>query len=251
MSDIIFQCPACGNTIQVSEFIESQTLTCIKCKAVVPVPERQPEQSDQTRPKLSMRPPEEPAPPPETPPEQRRAFFGGRRKGSAVVPQSASTFQTVQAKMPSLKRRVRKRKFNAFANRVLPWAAFVVMTLVFCWLRFWPGAMPASRLETLIEAAGWALLLMHVTIIVFAFGEDPFQGVLCALVPGYSLYFLLVQADQYMLRALVAALLIAFGWDTALAVRKGWQSFYKATNNWLQDTDSFKTDIPAKINQKK
>lgn len=251
MSDILLQCPACGNTIQVSEFIESQTLTCMKCKAAVPVPERQPEESDRTRPKLSIRPAEEPAMPAEPPPKQRRSFPGVWRGRSSEARQSADTLQTVQAKMPALKRRVRKRKFNAFANRVLPWAAFVVMTLVFCWMRFWPGAIPASRLKPLIEAAGWALLLMHVTVIVFAFGEDPFQGVLCALVPGYSLYFLLVQADQYMLRALVAALLIAFGWDTALAVRKGWQSFYKTTNMWLQDTDSFSTDIPAKINQKK
>lgn len=247
MADIIFQCPACGNTIQVSEFIESPTLTCIKCKTVVPVPQRQPSESEQARPKLSIRPPEEPAPPPEPPPRRRRSLFGRRSKESAQPQESLSTFQNVQAKMPSLKRRVRKRKFNAFANRILPWAAFVVMTLVFCWMRFWPGAVPASRLRPLIEGAGWALLLMHITVIVFAFGEDPFQGVLCALIPGYSLYFLFVQADQYLLRALVAALIIAFGWDTALAVRKGWQSFYKTTNMWLQDTDSFKSDIPVKI----
>ncbi len=251
MADITFQCPSCGNTIQVSEFIESPTLTCIQCRTVVPIPARQPEVSDQTRPRLTMRAPEEPAAQEPPPPKPRRSLFGGRRKArTGETASSLNTFQTVQAKMPSVRRRVRNRKVNAFLNKVVPWAAFVLMTLVFCWMRFWPGAVPPARLTILIESAGWALLVLHITVIVFAFGEDPFQGVLCALIPGYSLYFLFTQADQYILRALVAAMLIAFGWDTGIAIRKGWQGFYKTTNMWLQDTDSFQNSGPSKVKRK-
>lgn len=246
MSDITIVCHSCGNRITVSEFVSAVSLTCMKCKTAVPIPAAKPAGRETERPRLNVKAAEDiPPPPPATPP-RRKPFFGARSKPERTATSLPETFGTVQASMPAIRRRVRQRRYSAFTHKVGPWITFILAAAVLSYLRYWPGALPAERLTLLVHGGVCALLLLHVTIIVFAFGEDPFQGVLCALIPGYTLYYLIAQSDQYLIRAIVLALMIAFGFDTALAIRTGWREFYHAANSWLRDTDYFRHEIPTK-----
>lgn len=237
MADIIITCPSCGNQIAVSEFVSAESLTCMKCKTSVPIPREMPAGTESARPRLQLHhdaPPPTPVQAP--PPPRKRSLFGARKHTPAKAASLGNTLGTVQASMPSIRRRVRKRRFSSWTNTVMPWIVFVILTLVFCYLRYWPKALPAARLDMLITGAIGALAFLHVSVIVYAFGEDPFHSVLCALIPGYSIYYLFTQADQFILRALAAALLIAFGVDTSIAIKNAWLSFYKTTNAFLEDS---------------
>lgn len=237
MADITIICGSCGNRISVSEFVEAEFLTCLKCKTAVPIPKEKPAGTEATRPKLSVKA-DEPAPPPAAaaPPEKKRRWLGSRSKVHPAASLVSTSPETVQAKMPSYRRRVRQRRRHSWGSKAAPWILFIILTLVLVYLRYWPGALPQQQTLRLIHGSIAALALIHVTVIVYAFGEDPFQGVLCALIPFYTIYFLFTQADQYSLRAVAAALLIAFGWDTSIAIRETWLSFYRNTNAWLQDS---------------
>jgi hypothetical protein len=196
MADIIIICNACGNPISVSEYVSAEFLTCRKCKANVPVPKQMP----------------------------------------AGPARPINKTETIIASMPKIRKRVRRKQYSSWANKFVPWILFVTLTLVFCYLRWIPGTMPSARLTMLIQGAVGALLFIHVSVVLFAFSEDSFHAILCAFIPGYSIYYLFSQLDQYIIRALTAALLIAFGLDTGQAIQSTWRSFYRTTNAWLQDS---------------
>lgn len=236
MADITITCGSCGNQIAVSEFVSAESLICMQCKSSVPIPKQMPAGTESTRPKLSVRHDEPPPPPVQAPPMEQRGLFGFRKRAPVKPAAAANTSGTVQASMPTIRRRVRQRRYNAWADKVMPWVVFVILTIVLGYLRYWPRALPAERLDMLITGAISALAFLHVSVIVYAFGEDPFHAVLCAIIPGYSAYYLFTQADQYTLRAVAGALLIVFGVDTSIAIKHGWLSFYNTTNAWLEDS---------------
>jgi len=98
----------------------------------------------------------------------------------------------------------------------------------FAWLLFFAlgGAMAALRygeildLRTEITAYGpYIVLGLHVLIIVLAFREEFFLGVLCLFIPGYSLIYLLFQSGRAFLCAIVFGLLIGLGEDSFYAFR--------------------------------
>ena len=122
----------------------------------------------------------------------------------------------------------------------MPWLLFALLTLVFGWLRFWPGALTPSLAATFVSAGVWTLLFLHITIVCYAFTDDAFYGILCLIIPGYSLYYLFIQADQMFFRAIVAAMMIAFGWDFAVATRNCWDGFYAAVSHWIATTETLK-----------
>ncbi len=97
------------------------------------------------------------------------------------------------------------------------------------WLLFFVlgGFMGALRyggflnLQPLLTAYGpWAILFFHVVVILLAFDEDFFTGVLCILVPGFSLYYLVARAGRPFLTALVFGLLVGVGEDTYALVKE-------------------------------
>jgi hypothetical protein len=127
-----------------------------------------------------------------------------------------------------------------FALRVMPWLVFGVLATVFAWVRYSPGVLPQHQLDLLIRGGVWALAFLHLSIVASAFSDESLQGVLCLLIPGYSLYYLFVQSDQFMVRAVAAALIVGFGWDTAVASVGLWREFYTMATDFMADPDSVK-----------
>jgi hypothetical protein len=214
MADITLTCGQCGNLITVSEYVEADTLVCAKCQQTVPVPRRIPEASPAARLKLAAPPPPPSAPLPDEAAPKRRA--------------------------PRL-RRLRRRS-RGIQPAVWGYVTFILLAAALVYLRFYPDAMPGDRREQLVTAAIAALGFLHVSVIAYAFADDAFHGVLCAIIPGYSVYYLYTQADQFLLRAVVGALLLAFGLDTLQFIRRFSYDVYVDVSSWIQDTDSLKKD---------
>lgn len=232
MADIIITCQNCGNTIPVSEYVDANLLTCMKCKARVPVPERTAAPAAPVQKlKLAVEKPPDTPPPPVNPPRDAR---GKNNKTKPAQPNDVRQY------LPKAQQTLKKRRASNFEAKVLPWLVFVILSVVLCWLRYWPGALPANTHSTLITAGIWALVFIHVTIVCYAFGDDSFYGILCLIIPGYSLYYLYIQADQMILRSVMAALMIAFGWDTVLAGQQLWKEIYTTVSIWIATTDTIK-----------
>ena len=233
MADIILTCQSCGGTITISEFVSAEFITCKKCQAQVPVPVR--ETSAPVSQKL-MFPREKPPPPPPPPP----AKAGKKNKEDREPVSSPSMGYTVRQYLPKPKKRKQSRRVTVFEAKVLPFLLFVVLTAILSWLRFWPGAMGASDLASLTRVGVWAVLLMHLSVTCLAFGDEAFYGILCLIIPGYSLYYLFIQAEQLILRAVMASLMITFGWDTLIALQEVWHEVYVTISIWIATTDSVK-----------
>ena len=94
----------------------------------------------------------------------------------------------------------------------LNWVIFAILAGSGIYLRF---LMPltAGVLAGMRFWGSMTLLACHVRIIISAFSDDTFQGMLCLLIPGYSLYYLFFMSDEYLLRAITAALVVTFGLD--------------------------------------
>lgn len=214
MADITITCRHCGNRITVSEYVEAETLTCAKCREAVAVPRRVTEATPETKLKLA-------APPPPT--EEYLA-------------------QTAPARYTKPSRRHRHRGGSGLRPSTWGYIMFVVLAVALAYLRFIPDAMPSTQRELLIKAAMAALVFLHVSVIAYAFADDALRGVLCAVIPGYSIYYLFAEADQYLLRAVVAALLLVFGVDTTQFVRRVSYNFYVDASSWIRDNDTLKKD---------
>lgn len=228
MADITVTCSQCGNNITVSEYVEADFLTCLRCRQKVSLPKDRVE-APQAAAKLKLASP-----------------------GSATQPAAAPAPSTpagapalvdeVRRNTPAMKRLRRRRKPAALSHALVSGGIFTLMAGGLLYLRFYPDAMPGGQRELLITAAIAALGVLHVSVIAYAFADEAFHGVMCTIIPGYSLYYLYVHADQMLLRAVVGALLIAFGVDTVQAIQKFAHEFYVSTSAWIRDTDTYKKD---------
>jgi hypothetical protein len=230
MADIILTCKNCGNTITVSEFVSAEFITCRKCNEQVPVPVKTPEATP-AAPKLRIAVEAPPPPPPEPVAQDKKK----NRRGI-----KAAQSNDVRKYLPQAKKRMRVRRVTYFEAKVLPWLLFFVLGAILCWLRFWPDAVAPDTLKTVISGGVWVLLIMHITVICYAFTDDVFYGILCFLIPGYTVYYLYIQSDQMIMRSVMGALLIAFGWDAAIAIKDLWAEVYSTVSIWIATTDTIK-----------
>lgn len=72
----------------------------------------------------------------------------------------------------------------------------------------------------------WIILVLHLIIVVLAFKEDLFTGVLCLAIPGYSLYYLVAQSGRPFFTALVFGLLAGMGEDAYYALCDRSRNYY-------------------------
>lgn len=240
MADIVIVCPGCGNRVTVSEYVAAAALTCAKCSASIPVPVREPQSPRSAGLKLSGESTADLAPDVPAAEPRPRGFFrrraAGRPTGSANAP-----LETV---LTAPRHRKAHKHSNYIWYRVWPWLLFVVIAVVFAWLRHGSTPMlPCSR-ATVILVAVWSLVALHVSIILHAFNDDGFDGVLCTIIPGYTLYYLFWKTNQHFFQALVAATLLVFGKDASLAAHRVWGCVYRDVTAWIQGNDTFKKDVP-------
>jgi hypothetical protein len=237
MADISISCPSCGTQITISEFVEAESLVCAKCKAKVPVPKRQPPPPASAG--LKLAPLEKLPPAPIAPEPGKRDRQKGSDRGVVVHTAPGSAADGFQKYLPAAKRAARRRRSGPLIGLILPWIVFVVLGLALAWARYWPSALPPKHFDWFVTGGLWVLVAFHVTVIVDAFGDEAFQGVLCVLVPGYTIYYLFTHSDKYYLRGIAAAFLLVFAVDAVQAGTKHWTQIYRTVSAWIEDKDTF------------
>ena len=110
---------------------------------------------------------------------------------------------------------------------------FLVLAGGGAYIRFY-GGWPLLPLETLKWYGMLAVAAAYLFVIGLALRDNMFDGLLAIVVPLYPFYYLFFSSSAVFTRALVGALLVAFGYDTLLFLQ-GWSAgVVGAVNHWIQ-----------------
>ena len=112
------------------------------------------------------------------------------------------------------------------------WLLFIVIGAIAGTLRY-SGLIPTSILQQAVLYEALTVLVFHIFIVLKAFQDSVFQGVLCVLLPPYSIYYLFSAADDFYLRAVVAGLLIGLGQDSGILFHEWSMSAVVTVNEWI------------------
>jgi len=92
---------------------------------------------------------------------------------------------------------------------------------VLSYVRFFGNS--GANEETIKSLGMAAVALCYAAIIAMALRDNMFDGLLCIVIPFYPFYYLFTVSGAVMMRALVGALLVSFGYDCALFLQH-WSS---------------------------
>jgi len=160
------------------------------------------------------------------PPRPREQTIHADAPGTAILP------ALVARRSASLARDT--HRVQAHARSVwLSVLIFLALAGGGAYIRFY-GGWPLLPLETLKWYGMLAIAAAYVFVIGLALRDNMFNGLLAIVVPLYPFYYLFFYSSAVFTRALVGALLVAFGYDTLLYLQ-GWAAgVVDAVNHWIQ-----------------
>lgn len=221
MADIELKCPKCAKIVTVSEFADLDGINCQACgESLQKTPSTAPKEKSKSSLKLAEIKKEE-----ET---------------------SGNTEPTKwQISQEAAKKKRPKRKFEMGH---LLWSSiiFVIFGGVMGYLRYSPDGFLATNKDLVRMYGPIVLLTLHVVIILAAFKDSVFQGVLCLLIPLYSLYYLYNVSDKFYLRAITAVFLIGLGQDSAMVFSEWSQVAYNYINDFISSGGGGLQSVPRK-----
>ncbi len=210
MSDVTLKCAHCGRQVVVSEFVDPESLKCPGCGEKLPFARRRDTRSTPTL--VSKR---------------------------HYAEQDAT--QDEQADV-AVRRRRRKRRGRApaifriaqfqFSEYALSWVVFLVLTPILVRLRF-GGVLTGESLDACKSFGMIGLGVIYLIVLLDAFRDEMFQGLLCLFIPPYTVYYLFFMSDSFSLRALLGAFVLSFGYDTYMWSSAYAKIFIDAGLNWV------------------
>lgn len=219
MADVEVKCEQCGAPIILSEYAAMNTIICRACGSPLRAHSTSPTDTVHKRLKLKTTPPPvsrpnatPAAPPPSKPDEQETWRF------ERYIQNSRAETQT----------KVRTRQTGV----IWTWLVFIVLAALMAALRFMPTSPPAV-VDFLVLYGPYVVLVIHVGLILMAFKDTVFQGILCLLIPGYSFFYILFVADNFWVRALVGGLLAGIGFDSALRCQEVAARVYHTIRDYI------------------
>jgi hypothetical protein len=217
MADITLTCTHCGATLTFSQYAKPEGLACPKCQAPLSMPDAEPSIPDRFLPQ-----------------HIRQAKAEAAAREAANPGKTNVRLESISSQIHQKKRRVR---FDSFMPTVKAAVLFVVLTAILAYLRYFDGYqlfLAKDELDLLRLGGTVAILFFHVSIVIEALTNDFLTGILCLVVPGYSLYYLFTESDSFWLRAIMMSLIIVFGPDFVFYVRDYAMGAYNFINHWLE-----------------
>ena len=191
MADVTFHCLNCGKTIIISQFVDQSTLSCPDCgsslRLAAPAKEFNLKNSQ-----LNLK-------------HNRGAVnVHSDTKPNEGTTQSdlmQGTFERHKSK--EKKSKMGKSHLQVFGGIML----FLALGGIMYFIRY-SGHESVDTIRGYLESYGiWVVLLGHLVILSIAMKDSFMQGLLCLLIPCYSIYYLLI-CDHIFLRATFLAILV-------------------------------------------
>ncbi len=231
MADIEYRCTACSAARVVSEFADATKLKCAACGGTLrkagdmpppdedpSVPVSIPRMASAGRLKLATKRADDSAP--------DSIFVQGEE--NAVQKPAMSILDSVSGKMLKLHPKI-KRKTKGVNQTLWAFLLFGLLGIVTGYIRYGGDVnlladmprIPPTVVERLMYFAWAGILGLNLVVVLKALSDNMFQGILCLLVPGWSIYYLLLISDNFYLRAIVFGLLIGIGQDGGRQIYDG------------------------------
>lgn len=257
MADIEYTCSACGKPRVVSEFADATRLKCAACGgplqkgggapsvpvpvpeagegAPVPIPVTAPAPAGGSRLKVAKQQREKL--------ETEGAGMFSPPKGK--VPKVQAPVENFQAddllrqKPLELHPRVKTRR-KGTSHTLLAFLLFAVIGSVTGYLRYGsemslPGSqiLPAELITNLLQYAWCGILLLNLVVVLKAMSDNMFQGILCLLVPGWTVVYLLFISDNFYLRAVFFGCLVGIAQDGSMQLYEIAANAMNAVTNFI------------------
>jgi hypothetical protein len=222
MPDIDITCGKCTAVTTLSEFVDDSKLICRACgeKLVRPgvLAAALAAQRSQATPAD--------APPPTTSrlrlAKKEREYTAPTEEGEEPLKAIVDTPAT-QGQDGPLNLRPEIKEEKRVNHAAIAGGLFVVLAGIMGYLRY-GGILRPDILAMSAEYAWIVAMAFHAMIVIKALTDNMMQGILCLLVPGYSLFYLFTVSDDFYMRAVLAGLLAGIGQDAAIKLN------YHATN---------------------
>jgi hypothetical protein len=221
MADITITCKSCSATLTLSEYAKPDNLLCPACKAPLTMPSPVELKSDRFLPEHL-------------------------RQAKAQAAESATPdLPAVQLKDIATQIHNNRRKRVRMETVMPTLKAFVLFALlagILSYLRYFDGyqlILEPSDLDSFRFGGAIAILFFHVVIVIEASTQNFLTGLLCLLLPGYSIYYLFTESDSFWLRAIVMALVVAFGPDFVFYVKDYALAVFNFISAWLEAGGEF------------
>ncbi len=209
MADIQLTCGKCSHVMTVSEFVDESALTCPECgEALI------------------------------------RPIVDSSTKQKRQVGVSTKSFETQNTGEPNEdgsrasdlwpggKHAPRAPKRAKVRHHLYGWVLFGVLGSIMAYLRF-GGILPEVYLEMIKLYAVWIGIALHLLTILKAFEDSVFQGILCLLIPFYTLYYILCVTDAVYFRATVCGLLAGVGMDAGMVMQDEFFTVCEFIRAWM------------------
>ncbi len=217
MADISITCQKCNAVTTVSEFVDSAHLKCHACGAQLEKPGGLEQAAKRVATKGS-----------EKPPVKKHNLRLAKREETTSSTGIESSLKDIinpenHADRSDLELRPEAKTKAGVNHAVLAFILFLILGGAMGYLRY-GHVLPQNILDYSVQYSWIAVLVLHFIIVIKAMADSIMQGILCLLVPGYSLYYLFGVTDEFYLRAIVAGLLVGIGQDAALQLKEhaGW-----------------------------
>lgn len=223
MPDIDIQCLSCGNEISVSDIVDISKLKCRACGgeflrsdgAAAPIGPSPEQKRRSLMKKVQRTEPREPAPKQEQPKDETHNLAWEKLNN----PEGQKEVQKESSKL-----------YSALTWKA--WVLFLVIAAISGGLRY-SGIIPSYILAQAVLYEALIVVVIQVFILLKAFQDSVFQGVMCVLLPPYAFYYLFAESDDFNLRAVTAGLLVGLGQDAGLIFFEWSQTIIQSVNDWI------------------
>ncbi len=218
MADIVLTCPKCNFQTKVSEYISDSSVTCSACGESMHMPKKEKVSTG-----LKLRK----IPSPESQPEEFVDPQGPEPAKATIV--------TASVKRKSAMQDAEQTRVKTSARLiVLSWVIFVILAGILGYFRFY-REVPGLEKGLFIEYGLIAIAVCYLLIVILALKDNMFDGLLCIVVPMYPFYYILSVSNLVIVRAIVAAILVGFGYDMALFLQDVWDRVFRSVTGMIRN----------------
>ncbi len=219
MADIEIKCAFCGRTVTVSEFVDADALYCHACGEKLEKPAGL--TRDQKKRLLVHRP------------DSPSGSVSGPSDMSPAAPGETTEWRFHQRTRKRGGSNRRSRFYVSTAVRA--WALFAVLATLSFSIRY-RQLIPTAylRTETIVFYGPIVVAAFHIFATLKAFKDSVFHGILCVVLPPYSLYYTFLVGDDFYLRAVYGAILAGTGHDTYCILRDFLIAAYHFIKHWIE-----------------
>lgn len=230
MPDITIPCSACDHSLTISEYAKPENLRCPSCGAEVALPGRTPAAAAGGN--VVIEQPD---------PSRRRASVARRPARSAATgdaPPAAGARVVAEVEVDSEKARRSRRRI--LGPGIISAIVLLIIGLPLAWYRYAGPIDPgmAASLDHFGHTWGPLIILaFHIIILLEAYRDEFFFGVMSTIVPLYSFAYLYTRSDNQVVRIVFSLFVVVFALPMYDGTIEKLSSAYETVNAFIAQSD--------------